>query len=127
MKLHHQKKGQAAGGVTNIVLAVGFAAIAFLVAGIILSYGALVNSNVNSGIGCNTGFTYNTTSGGCDNSTAHTGTNTPGAILNNVTSGLNTFGTNMPTIAQVIVAVLVISLLFLGFGGLISRAGGGTV
>jgi len=99
------------GGLVGIIMSIAFAALAFVVAGLVLSYGTLINSNVASTL----------------NSNASLGSIAPLAVANNVTSGLSTFGSNMPTIAQVTVAVLVIALLFLGFGGLISGKGGGGV
>jgi hypothetical protein len=112
---HHKKtphqKTQMSGGIVGVIMSIAFAALAFVVAGLVLSYGTLINSNVASTL----------------NSNASLGSIAPLAVANNVTSGLSTFGSNMPTIAQVTVAVLVIALLFLGFGGLISGKTGGGV
>jgi len=99
------QRAKISGPLVGTVMAVALAALAFVVTGLVLSYGAKVNADVGAQ------FTVN--------STAYT-TN------NNVTSGLMTFGQNMPTVASVIVAVVIISLLFIGFGSLITRGSGGS-
>ena len=99
--MKQKEKAHITGGLVGIIMGIAFAALAFVVAGLVLSYGALINTNVGTSL-----------------------TGTSLAINGNVTTGLSTFGSNMPTIAQVTVAVLVIALLFLGFGSLISRGGG---
>lgn len=102
------RKTQISGPLVGLVLAIAFAALSFVVAGLVLSYSAKINQDVATNIGPTTG-------------------NISTLIAGNVTSGLGTFGTNMPTIASVIVAVIIISLLFLGFGSLLTRTGGGAM
>lgn len=95
-------KTRITGPLVGLVMSIAFAALAFVVAGLVLSYGAKINSDVGTGL-----------------------TGTAALVSSNVSSGLNTFGANMPTVASVIVAVIIIALLFLGFGSLISRTGQG--
>ena len=46
-------------------------------------------------------------------------------VSTNVNAGLNTFSTWIPTIALVVVAVVIIYLLVSGFSGIIGNKGGG--
>lgn len=97
-------KTKITGPLVGLVMAIAFAALAFVVAGLVLSYGAKINSDVGTGL-----------------------TGTASLVNLNVSAGLNTFGSNMPTVASVIVAVIIIALLFLGFGSLLTGRGKGGV
>jgi len=91
------RKGQGVGGVFYAAAA---AAIAFVVAGLIISYGSSVNQSVGVGL-----------------------TGAAAAANGNVTIGLGTFASNLPTMASVGVAVLIIGLLIYGFSGLFNKGG----
>jgi hypothetical protein len=83
------RKGNV-GGMSDIVIGLAFFAIAFFVAGFIIALGASLNTQLGSGYAVNT---------------------TAWNVTQNVNSGYNTFGSNMPLIATVGVAVIIITLI----------------
>ena len=89
-------------GVGGIFYAAAAAAIAFVVTGLIVTYGSKVNSDVGTGL-----------------------TGTAAAANGNVSLGMGTFASNLPTMASVGVAVLIIGLLIYGFSGLFNKGEGG--
>jgi hypothetical protein len=97
------KKGMQ-DGLTTGILALGLAAIAYFISGFMISIGANLNTQLGSSYS-NTSTAYNVTS--------------------NVNSGYNTFASYMPTIATVVVAVIIIGLLFLVFAYLVGNRQGG--
>jgi len=99
------KKGQS--GVGGIFYAAAAAALAFVVTGLIISYGAKVNSDTSA--------LYNTN--------ASAGSISAALAAGNTTLGISTFATNLPTMASVGVAVLIIGLLIYGFSGLFKGSG----
>lgn len=98
------KKGQSANYIVAILLALALGSIAYFVTGFFLALGANLNTELGSGYEANS---------------------VPANITTAVNEGYATFGTNMPLIAQVIIAVIVIllvmGLFFLFRGG---RGGG---
>jgi hypothetical protein len=100
MKKTMNKKGNT--GIGGIFYSAAAAAIAFVVTGLIISYGTSVNTTVGTGM-----------------------TGAAAAANGNVTLGLGTFASNLPTMASVGVAVLIIGLLIYGFSGLFGGEKGG--
>jgi hypothetical protein len=97
-------RGQSANYIVAILLALALGSIAYFVTGFFLALGANLNTELGSGYEANS---------------------VPANITTAVNEGYATFGTNMPLIAQVIIAVIVIllvmGLFFLFRGG---RGGG---
>lgn len=96
--MKHNRKGNVSG----LFYAAAAAAVAFVVTGLVITYGAKVNTDVQAGIS-NTSLAY--------------------ASAGNVTTGLGTFATSLPTMASVGIAVLIIGLLVYGFSGLFNKGG----
>lgn len=92
--LLRQKKGMGSSA-QNVLLALGFAAVTYLIVTIILGIGANLNTTLSTGQ-----------------------TGVAAAVYGNASLGFATWAGYLPTIALVIVAVGVISLLFFAFGGL---------
>ena len=95
------KKLGKRGNVGGIFYAAAAAAIAFVVTGLVITYGSKVNSDIGTGL-----------------------TGSALAANGNVSVGMGTFASNLPTMASVGVAVLIIGLLVYGFSGLFNKEGG---
>lgn len=81
----------------NVLLALAFSAVTYLIVTIILAIGATLNTTLQNSAAVNS---------------------TALGVYANASSGFATWAGYLPTIALVIVAVGVISLLFFAFGGL---------
>jgi ammonia channel protein AmtB len=94
------RRGQQANYIVAILLALALGAIAYFVTGFFLALGANLNTELGTGYEANS---------------------VPANITTAVNEGFQTFGDNMPLIAQVIIAVIVIllvmGLFFLFRGG----------
>ena len=94
-------------------------AIMFLISVIALTIGTQVISGLAQNQGCNTGYTYNTTVGVCQNTTGGfnggAGMTYAGNVSYGGLQGSATFGNYLPTIALVMAAAIIVGILVSSF------------
>ena len=94
-------------------------AIMFLISVIALTIGTQIISGLAQNQGCNTGYTYNTTVGVCQNATsaynAGAGMTYAGNVSYGGLQGSATFGNYLPTIALVMAAAIIVGILVSSF------------
>ena len=92
-------------------------AIIFVVTTIVLSYGGVVIGSVGSSL-----VSGQTVTATCNaSSNIFTGCGTAYNITANGSSALNTFGTNLPLLATIVVAAIIITILVVYLGGQMMR------
>lgn len=91
------KRGQI-GGLNAVLLAFAFAGITYLIVTFVIGLGAKLNTDFSVGQ-----------------------TGAAAAVYGNSTLGYLTWAGYQPTVATVIIAVILIALLFVGFGALLRR------
>lgn len=123
------KKGQSANYIIAILIALAAGALAYFVAGFLLSLSSNVTSTLGSSFeACGSTYTYNATANNCyltSNASVKTPVQSVAVNLTQQTNqGFATMGSNMGLIAQVIIAVIVI-LLVMGLFFVFKGRGGG--
>jgi hypothetical protein len=93
--------------------------IMFLITVIAISVGSQIIGGIAQSQGCNTGYTYNTTSGRCENTTSGFASGAGMTSAGNVSyaglQGTQTFGNYLPTIAIVLAASIIVGILVSSF------------
>lgn len=124
--MNNRRPKQALGGFGAIVLALATIVLALALTGLIAAFTLNIQGNIDENF-CNGTAWYNESNGNCYNqttwpgNTSHEYHNLQWNASNNFQTGISNISDQAGNIGLVAAAVVVISLLVIGFGGLLAR------